>query len=158
MIATAIGSVLATLSVCFGIAGGVAFFVLHKKPAEEAPKEPIEEEARSLQMGYLEVIASRVAELEVIVRGLPSLWEEERERSKKHADRAAQAYRSAEQVLDTITGGDAAEDESDGIPELDEERGGLMQPLLFDVGGAAQRAEDEAEVRERARRHILSMG
>lgn len=51
-----------------------------------------------LQVG----LGERVAELEVIVRGLPSLWEEERERAKKHANAAKTANREAAKKLEEV--------------------------------------------------------
>ena len=154
MTATVVASVLATLSACFGIAGGVALYLARKTPKQEAVQDP----TSGPDVAYLEVIAARVAELEVIVRGLPSLWEEERERAKKHADRAAQAYRSAEQVLTAITGGDEDEEEGEGVREEHGEQLGLMSPVLADVAGSGARADAETALRERARRHLAAMG
>jgi len=154
MIATVVGSVLATLSACFGIAGGVALYVLRKpKPIIEA-----EEPAKSQVTAYMEVLASRVAELEVKMVGMPSLWEEERDRAKKHADRAAAAYRSAEQVLDIIKGEDPDAGEDQDLHDDDGGGGGFMPTLFDDVAGAGQRASEEADVRDRARRHLAANG
>lgn len=49
-----------------------------------------------------EGLGVRVAELEVIVRGLPSLWEEERQRAKKQADSAKQANRESARKLEQV--------------------------------------------------------
>jgi len=154
MVATVIGSVLATLSVCFGIAGGVALYFLRK------PKPTIEPERLSNgpETAYIEILASRIAELEVKMVGMPSLWEEERERSRKHADRAAAAYRSAEQVLDIIKGDGPEDGEDPDLHDGDGEGGGFMPTLFDDVGGAQARADTEADVRERARRHLAANG
>lgn len=51
---------------------------------------------------HQEGLGERVAELEVAVRGLPSLWEEERNRAKKHADSAKQANREAARKLEEV--------------------------------------------------------
>ncbi len=47
-------------------------------------------------------LGERVAELEVLVRGLPSLWEEERQRAKKQADSAKAASRDAARKLEEV--------------------------------------------------------
>lgn len=52
--------------------------------------------------GHQEGLGERVAELEVLVRGLPSLWEEERQRAKKQADSAKQANREAARKLEEV--------------------------------------------------------
>jgi len=52
--------------------------------------------------GRQEDLGVRVAELEVIVRGLPSLWEEERQRAKKQADSAKSANREAARKLEEV--------------------------------------------------------
>ena len=67
---------------------------------------------------HQEGLGVRVAELEVVVRGLPSLWEEERQRAKKQSDSAKSANREAARKLEEveelieaglgIPGGDAA--------------------------------------------------
>ena len=51
---------------------------------------------------HQEGLGVRVAELEVIVRGLPSLWEEERQRAKKQADSAKQANRESARKLEEV--------------------------------------------------------
>jgi len=109
-------------SVVWGIRTyGEAFLTPSKKPAR-SPKETL-----------LEALAARVAGLEVKVEALPSLWAEERERAKKHADRAGQAVRDLDARMAP------SEDESDAYPELpsdDEVIGGpeLVLPLREDVG------------------------
>jgi len=51
---------------------------------------------------HQEGLGERVAELEVVVRGLPSLWEEERQRAKKQADSAKTANRDAARKLEEV--------------------------------------------------------
>jgi len=154
MVATVVGTVLATLAVVLTGSAGVALFIRYYP----TPKVAIEQPVNGPQSSYLEEIVARLADLEVQMKGLPSLWEEERDRAKKHADRAAAAYRSAEEVLSAITGGDEDEEEGEGLREDDGEAGGLMSPVFGDVAGSAGRAEEETALRERARRHLAAMG
>jgi len=116
-------------------------------------------------VGPLEIIAARVgavegaqAALKLTVDGLPSLWKDERERTKNHADRAAAAYRSTEEVLAAISGGGEDGGEGGELFAFDEEGGGELPALFDDVGGAEKRAREESEVRSRARRHLEAMG
>ena len=154
MIATVVGSVLATLSVCFGIAGGVALYFQRRRRPLEAPSSGRTE----ILEGRIGAIEGKVAAQGLTLDGLSGLWKDERERMKNHADRAVAAYKSTEEVLDLITGRDDDEGEGGDVPEFDEEALGLMSPLLGDVGGSAKRADEEATVRERARRHLSAMG
>jgi len=57
----------------------------------------------------------RISELEITVKGLPSLWEEERKRAKRAADAARKARESADQKLDEI---EALIEESADIPGI----------------------------------------
>ena len=76
------------------------------------------------QEPYLVTLASRIAALEVKVEDLPGLWSDERERMRRHADRAQQAERDAEKRA-------AKELEEDD--ELEGEEGGIL-PLFDGVG------------------------
>lgn len=72
-------------------------------------------------------LAAEVAELQVAVKGLPSLWEEERER----ADRAYSRARAARSAAERATRGDDERDEDEG--EDDYPHSGV-QPLHVGVG------------------------
>ncbi len=154
MVATVVGTVLVTLAACV-IAAGVVFVYPWRQPT---PEPVIERPTNDPESGYLEVLGTRLAELEVQMKGLPSLWEEERERARKHADRAAAAYRGAEEVLTAIQGGDDVEEEDADLLADDGDAGGIMSPLFADVGGAQARADAEREVRQKAARHLAAMG
>lgn len=154
MVATVVVTAMATLAVCICIAG-VAFVVATRDAATETEPERPANDARE---ALLEVFGARLADVETQVKGLPSLWEDERERARKHADRAAAAYRGAEEILDSLTDG-GEEDEEDGdLPGFDGEGVGLMRPVLGHVAGAEERALAQSDLRERARRHIQSVG
>jgi len=75
----------------------------------------------------------RVAELEVIVRGLPSLWEEERERAKKHSNSAKAANRDAERKLEEVAELVASGVEAFGGDEAGSDPVG-MQPVSTRLG------------------------
>ncbi len=86
-------------------------------------------------------LGERVAEMEVLVRGLPSLWEEERNRAKKHADAAKQAQRDAQKKLDEVAEIIEAVEQ---VPGLDAPGGGEveMQRVLPRLGGPAQPGQE----------------
>jgi len=161
MIATAIGSVLATLSVCFGIGGGVALYFVRRtaRPAAvEQRSNPFERDPNDGLMATLQDFGIRLATVETLAKGLPSLWEEERERARKHADRAAAAYRGAEEVLSAISGEDEDEEEGADLRGFDGEGGGELPGLFGDVAGSRERAEAETALRAKARRHLAALG
>ncbi len=84
---------LGTSSVVFAL-GLIALSVFASRVSQM--KQPKKKAASGVQESYLEVISAKLAALEVTVRGLPSLWEEERERVVKQANRAEQAVRDHE--------------------------------------------------------------
>lgn len=87
--------------------GGVLWFTRTKPKGRKAPQQG--------PTSYLEEVAARVAALEVIVQGLPSLWEEERERARKHSERAQAAERAASRLREDS---EPSADAFDGGPEL----------------------------------------
>ena len=87
-------------------------------------------------------LEERVAGLEVTVRGLPSLWEEERQRAKKHADAAKTANRDAARKLEEVA---EIVEAVEQIPGLDEAGGGQieMQRVLPRLAGTAQPGQED---------------
>jgi len=87
-------------------------------------------------------LGERVAELEVLVRGLPSLWEEERQRAKKHADAAKTAQRDAARKLEQV---EEIIEAAEQVPGLDEATGGEreMQRVLPRLAGSAQPGQED---------------
>jgi len=77
-----------------------------------------------VQTGPPEALQLRVAELELKIEGMPSLWEEERKRAKRAHQAAESARRSAEEKLGEVE-------------ELIAEHGGV--PDEHEVGGEDQR-------------------
>ena len=73
-------------------------WVVHQRyiAAPTAPKE----DPSSAGTPLVQEAMARIAALEVLVQGLPSLWEEERERARKHSERAQAAERSAQKLRD----------------------------------------------------------
>jgi len=121
-----------------GTGMGAAIFWLrkdHGQPSKKGAKGP--------QEAYLEVLSGRVASLEVGVAALPSLWEEERERAKKHADRAMQAERDLEKRIERIA---EQLDEGEDVLGADVEggEGSGVLPLLAPVG---EHTDDDFETR-----------
>lgn len=99
----AIAAVLALLALGAG-SSAVTLTYLGRKPRKRKAAEEV-------PSGYLEGLYGRVAALEVKVDGLPSLWEEERERARKHSERAQAAERSARKLRE--------ESDEDEDPEFD---------------------------------------
>jgi len=93
------------------------------RPPKKAPRTP--------QETVLEGFGARLAAVEVTVQSLPSLWAEERERAKKHGDRAQQAVRDLEARIQRESG--------QPDPLLDDDADGsgpqLMLPVQEGVGG-----------------------
>jgi len=148
-----IGAVLATFSACFGIAGGVAFLFARSSRTQTAPTEPVSDPRTAL----LEAFGVRLGALESVVKGLPSLWEEERDRAKKHADRASAAYRGAEQILAGIENPEDDEGEDPGLFDDDEEGGGVRRLHELQERMGLPPTDDEAELRNRAQAAIAEL-
>jgi len=153
MSATVVGTMIATFLV-MSTAGAVAIFVyirtqpriVEPKKAPSGPESP-----------YLQEQAAKVAALETVVKGLPSLWEEERERARQHADRAATAYRSAEKLLAAVDDADEGEDEGHPLYDDDEEAGPSEGVLPLQPGLGLSASGDEQDLRERAAAAIQTL-
>jgi len=121
MLTTVFVSIASTLCLLLGAGGGWALIVSRKTDAPE----PVQVQPTS----YLQELAAKVAGLEVMVHALPSLWEEERERATKFANRA---YASEKRTRDLLAGDedyDGDEDEDQRLLELDgirSETGGML--------------------------------
>ncbi len=154
MIATVVATVLATLSLCFGMAGGWFFYSQRqKRPADEVRTGRAE-----IIEGRLGALEGALAAMKITVEGFPSLWEDERERTKKHADRGVAALKGAEEILEALSEAGEDPDEDGELPFIDGDGSGLMRPLYGDVAGSGARAEAETALRDRARRHLEAMG
>ena len=84
-----------------------------------------------------EAMEVRVAQLEMRVEGLPSLWEEERKRAERSADSARKARASAQAKLDEVE--EIIEGATDEDVSFNDVRGseeGPMQPVLPGLGGS----------------------
>jgi len=161
MVATVVGSVLATLSLCFGMAGGWFYYQSRRPSSAEAPGV-VDSEMPGVRAeiieGRLGALEGALAALKISVEGLPTIWKDERERTKNQADRAVAAYKSTEEVLEALSGGGEDEDEDSDFSPQHGEQLGLMSPVFGDVAGAGARAEADSALRERARRHLAAMG
>jgi len=132
MISTIVVSAIAVV-VSLGLLGGgaAALFVYLKrnlsdgKPAGQAPE--------AVMAGY----GMRLAELEITVKGLPSLWEEERKRADRAADSARKARASAEEKLAEV---EEIIEANEGVPGLDEpaELELQLQPMRANMGVPAE--------------------
>ena len=150
MLSTVLVSIAAVVGACVLIGVGAAAAALYRgdsrniRPPKKAPS--------SDQEPYLQTLAAKVAALEIKLEGLPSLWEEERERAKKHGDRAQQAVRDLEARL---TEGD---EESDADEDLsaDDAPGGQLG-LMPSVPEAVD-DDPDAAVKERAAEALAMFG
>jgi len=146
MLTTVAVSMGSTLLLVFGLAGAWALFRsvnLHHEPATNQP-----------QTGYLEELAARLAAVELVVQGLPSLWEEERQRMLQYANRAGAAENRTRKLLAEGEDEDFDEEEAENIQQLDalrSEYGGLHT-----VPGGVETAVD-ADLQARAAA-VLSRG
>jgi hypothetical protein len=99
-------AVSAVASICLLMGASVAAFsYLRRNP-------PLE---RSSNSG----LELRIAELEIQIKGLPSLWEEERLRAKRSQQAAEAARKSAEEKLEQVAG---IIDEEPDVLNLDDRR------------------------------------
>ncbi len=134
---------MAVLALCLSAAGAGAAIVFFRSSGMDRKKK---KGTRAPQATYLEELSARVAAVEVKVNALPSLWEEERERSKKQADRASQAVRDLEARLIRDEGD--PDDEGEGDELRDEHavrRQGEQLQLMPE--GLGQRASNGVEER-----------
>jgi len=132
MVGTVLVSIAATISALLATAGVAAsiFWLLRRRlPAPE--RVTIGD-----RPSFLDELGARLATLETTVKGLPSLWEEERERARKHADRAAAAYRSASDILAELEGSDDGAEAAPGVLPIDGTAGetGGVSPLRLGMG------------------------
>lgn len=141
MLVTVLLSMASSLLLFFGIAGAWALFVSRNNGSQTTP-----EVATS---GYLAEIEARLTGVELMVKSLPSLWEEERERALKHANRAYQSEKRARELLSGDE--DETEDEEDQrLLDLDAFRseseglhampGGMVSPVDPDLQARANAA------------------
>lgn len=85
-------------------------------------------------------LRARVAELEIQVAGLPSLWEDERRRVELHADRARKAEARARALREES---DEDEDAAEDVLQLDALGGdeGGLPPVRAGLGGGGEGAD-----------------
>ena len=100
MLVTVALSVAVTILAISAIAGVVAVWRRGRAgpqaASQEPPREPHPDPWEPVR-ARLAVLEAQLAGLAVTVQGLPSLWEEERERATKQANRATQALRELEE-------------------------------------------------------------
>jgi hypothetical protein len=85
-----------------------------------------------------EAMEVRIAKLEMEIKALPSLWEEERKRAERSADSARKARASAQSKLDQLE--EIIEGEEDEEIPFDDAAGSRnreLQPVLPGLGGNA---------------------
>jgi len=104
-----------------------------------------------VQSGPPEALQLRVAELELKIEGMPSLWEEERKRAKRAHQAAESARRLADEKLEEI---EEIIAENGSVPVEHEERGEEQRvlPLRKNMGVAPQEGIEE---RFHAIEHLL---
>jgi len=97
MISTVVGiAVVVLLSFSVLMGGGATLFMYLRRQivSERGPQSTVQDRLSAIEGAY--------AALELQVRGLPSLWEDERKRAKRSHDAANTARRSAEEKLEEI--------------------------------------------------------
>jgi len=150
MLSTVLVSIAAVVGVCVLIGVGAAAAVMFRGDPRDirAPKKTPSGQLEP----YLQTLAAKVAALEVKMEGMPSLWEEERERTKKQADRSQQAVRDLEARL---AEGEEESDADDDLSADDAPSGqlGLMPPVSEAVDD-----DPDADVKERAAQALAIFG
>ncbi len=94
---------------------------------------------------------SRLASLEITVKGLPSLWEEERKRADRAADSARKARTAAEKILAEVG---EVEDPGQGVPEFDG-AGGEQLEMSYVRPGLASPIDPDFQNRVASVAHLL---
>lgn len=124
----------------------VAFvvFIISRSNMDRTPlKRPSKKAPEAEAQPYLTTLAARIAALEVKVEDLPGLWADERERMRRHADRAQQAERDLEKRLAKESDeGEADEGDEDDVLPLWNGFGGGASGLQPVPNGVAQPADD----------------
>jgi len=119
MLTTVFVSIASTFLLLIGVAGAWALIVSGKStPQPTTEVQPT---------GYLQELAARLGHLEVLVNGLPSLWEEERERTLKFANRAYASEKRTRELL--------ADDEDDEDDEEETQRILELNAIRSDASG-----------------------
>lgn len=124
-----VAAVIASVALLGASSGGI-LWVLRRSNDGPAP-------AQDATGAFLETLAARVAALEVTVDGLPSLWEEERQRAVKAQKRAEEAARSLARKREDDE--DEPDDDWEGpdVQQFDAFPGEpeRMQPMPTGLGG-----------------------
>lgn len=131
--------VLAAFTAFLGAVGAVASIIWARSQVAGPAKKP----TRGQKTEYLEVLSAKVAALETKVEDLPGAWEEARERTKKQADRAAQAVRDLEDRLARLAGEHDSDEDGGG----DDALGGEDQQVLSLHGDLDGDPSDSLETR-----------
>lgn len=129
MLTTVLVSVALTFCLLTGAGGAWALIVSARSPRKQTTEvQPT---------GYLQELAARITAVELMVKGLPSLWEEERERTLKFANRAYASEKRTRELLAGDEDFEGDEDEDQRVLELNairsEEAG--VHPLRSDLDG-----------------------
>ena len=146
MLTTVAVSMASTFLLAFGLFGVWALFVSRKRDTPELNnKQPT---------GYLQELAAKIGALESQVAALPSLWEEERERATKFANRAYASEKRTRELLAGDEDSDIDEDEDQRLLELDGIRSETngVQPMSSSLEGPV-----DADLRARAA-EVLARG
>lgn len=115
-------------------------------PTPDTPAPPPPPPAAQPSLDLLQALAARVASLEVIVSGLPGLWDDQAKRTERAAARAETAARRRTQRADDDAG--EPEDDDRQLRLIDGERSDArrVQPVRTEV--AAAPATDLSAVRQ----------
>lgn len=124
-----VGSIFTALALLGMGAAGLTVYLRRSQAATVAPG--LVSESR------LAVLEGKLAAVEVTVKGLPSLWEEERRRAKHSQDAARKDRASAEALREQV---EEVLEAVDDVPDEHAAGGGGagLQPMQPGVGDAAQ--------------------
>jgi len=142
-ILVAVGAIVAGLLILAAAAGALFVYIRREIGSGKTAGSPMEEVVNGHGM--------RIAQLEVTVKGLPSLWDEEVKRAKRSMDSARKARDSAEEKLDAVE-----ELIAENMDVRENDGGGGREPSMQPVpSGLAPSHEADLEGRVAAVAHLL---
>jgi len=148
MLITVFVSIAATLLALAGLAG--AWLLISRALSEGRTAPVLATPAPETHSNFIIELAAEVAALKLAVAGLPSLWQEERERAVQHANRARAAENRTQKLLVASDEDGDEYDEEEAIEALRElnalrgQEGGVL-PLHEGMGIPV-----DADIQERA--------
>jgi hypothetical protein len=131
----------------FTAAAAVGAFAIWRLKRDEPRTLPSTEPVQDPRGAFLEELAARIAALEVVVDGLPSLWDEQVKRAANHSKRALEAERRALEVSEAGSEEPESPYHGEQLSIIDGEggAGGGLPAMRGDVAHAPTQAELQAQ-------------